>query len=48
MEKGMKEVPSSMASKARWVKIAKMVDGKTDAECFTRFKDILAKIKAAK
>lgn len=47
MEKGMKEVPASVPTKERWIKIAEGVDGKTPKECFTRFKELCAKAKAA-
>ena len=47
MEKGMREVPASVATKERWIKIAEGVDGKTAKECFTRFKELCAKAKAA-
>lgn len=45
MEKGMKEVPASVPTKERWIKIAEGVDGKTAKECFTRFKELCAKAK---
>jgi len=47
MEKGMKDFPGTIATKERWIAIAELVDGKTPKECFTRFKEILAKLKAA-
>lgn len=47
MEKGMREVPSTVPTKERWIKIAEGVDGKTAKECFTRFKELCAKAKAA-
>jgi len=46
MEAGMKEVPSSLPTKERWIKIAEQVDGKTPKECFIRFRAIVAKLKA--
>jgi DnaJ family protein C protein 2 len=48
MELGMKKVPASVPTKERWIKIAEMVPGKTPKECFERFKEICAKIKAGK
>ena len=42
----MKAVPGSVPTKERWTKIADMVDDKTPKECFERFKEICAKIKA--
>ena len=45
MEQGMKDVPASVPTKERWVKIAEMVDGKSAKECYERFKEIVAKIK---
>ena len=42
----MKEFPSSMATKERWIAIAGKVDGKVAKDCFTRFKSIVAKLKA--
>jgi hypothetical protein len=48
MEKGMKELPASVATKERWIKIAEGVDGKTAKECFTRYKELVAKAKSAK
>lgn len=47
MEAGMKQFPGSLPTKERWVKIAECVDGKTPKECFERFKDIVAKLKAS-
>ena len=41
----MKKYPGSMPTKERWVKIAEEVDSKTAKECFTRFKEIVAKLK---
>ena len=46
MEQGMKKYPGSMPTKDRWIKIAEEVDGKTAKECFTRFKEICAKLKS--
>jgi len=48
MEEGMRKVPSTVATKERWIQIAAMVDGKTPKECFTRFKELCAKAKAQK
>ena len=48
MEKGMREVPASVVTKERWLKIAEGVEGKTAKECFTRFKELCAKAKAQK
>ena len=42
----MKKHPGSMATKERWVAIADEVEGKAAKECFTRFKSIIAKLKA--
>jgi len=42
----MRDVPASVATKERWIKIAESVDGKTAKECFTRFKELCAKAKA--
>ena len=47
MEKGMREVPASVPTKERWIKIAEGVDGKSAKECFARFKELCAKTKAA-
>jgi len=46
LEKGMREVPASLPTKERWIKIAESVDGKTPKECFGRFKELCAKAKA--
>lgn len=46
MEKGMREVPATVATKERWIQIAEKVEGKTPKECFTRFKELCAKAKA--
>jgi len=46
MEAGMKEFPSTIPTKERWISIAEKVDGKTAKECFTRFKELCAKVKA--
>ena len=43
----MKTVPSTIATKERWVQIAGLVDEKTPKECFTRFKELCAAAKAA-
>ena len=43
----MREFGASMGTKERWIAIAGKVDGKTAKECFTRFKDLCAKAKAA-
>jgi len=40
MEAGMKEYPSSMGAKERWVKIAAMVDGQDARSCYAQFKAI--------
>ena len=48
MEKGMREVPASVVTKERWLKIAEGVEGKTAKECFTRFKELCAKAKGQK
>jgi len=44
----MKSVPSTVATKERWIKIAESVTDKTPKECFTRYKELVAKAKAAK
>lgn len=44
----MKQVPSSVATKERWIQIAEYVDGKTPKECFERYKEIVSKLKANK
>ena len=46
MEQGMKKFPGSMPTKERWIAIAELVEGKTAKECFERFKQIVAKLKA--
>ena len=46
MEAAMKQFPGSMATKERWIAIADVVNEKTAKECFTRFKSIVAKLKA--
>lgn len=43
MEKALAEVPDTLAAKKRWLKISKMVDGKTPGECQTKFKKLNAK-----
>lgn len=48
MENGMREVPASVPTKERWLKIAEGVDGKSAKECFARYKELVAKAKAAK
>jgi hypothetical protein len=45
MEQGMKSVSSSLATKVRWIAIAELVDGKNAKECFTRYKEIVARLK---
>ena len=50
METGMREIPASVpvtaeSKKARWIKIADGVDGKTAKECFTRFKELCVQAK---
>jgi len=47
MELAMKTFPASIATKERWISIAGAVEGKNAKECFTRFKSIVAKLKAA-
>ena len=42
----MKKFPGSMPTKERWIAIAELVENKSAKECFTRFKSIVAKIKA--
>ena len=46
MEAAMKKFPGSMPTKERWIAIAEEVDDKTAKDCFTRFKSIVAKLKA--
>ena len=41
----MREFPTTMPAKERWVKIAEKVDGKSAKECFERFKEICALLK---
>jgi hypothetical protein len=48
MEKGMKAVPGSVATKERWIQIGAMVEGKAAKDCFERFKIICARLKADK
>lgn len=48
MEGAMKQFPGSMGTKERWIAIAGIVDEKSAKECFTRFKSIVAKMKADK
>ena len=43
----MKLIPSTVATKERWIQIDESVDGKTPKECFTRFKELCAAAKAA-
>jgi len=45
METGMKNVPASVPTKERWLKIAESVTGRTPKECFTRYKELCAKAK---
>lgn len=42
----MKQVPSSVPVKERWIAIAALVEGKTAKECFMRFKGICVRLKA--
>ena len=44
----MRKIPASVPTKERWIQIADLVEGKTAKECFTRFKELCAKAKAAK
>ena len=44
----MKDFPGTMATKERWIAIAGVVEGKTAKECYTRFREILAKVKSDK
>jgi hypothetical protein len=46
MEDGMKQVPASVPTKERWIKIADLVEGKSAKECYERFKEIAARLKA--
>ena len=45
MEKGMKEVSTSLSTKDRWIQIAEGVNGKTAKECFQRYKELCSKAK---
>jgi hypothetical protein len=47
METKMREVPSTVPTKERWIEIADGVDGKTPKECFVRYKDLVKKAKEA-
>jgi len=42
----MRDVPSTLTTKERWIAIAEKVDGKIARECFTRYKALCAKAKA--
>jgi len=44
----MKDVPASVPTKERWVKISDFVNGKSPKQCFERFKAIVARLKAEK
>ncbi len=44
----MKEVPATMPTKERWIKIATFVEGKEVKEVFARYKELVAKAKAGK
>lgn len=44
----MKDFPGNLPTKERWISIAGTVEGKNAKACFIRFKEILAKVKAAK
>lgn len=44
----IKTIPASVPGKERWIQIAEGVDGKTAKECNTRFKELVAKSKAAR
>lgn len=47
LEKGMKDFTAKeFPGKVRWEKISEVVDGKSPKECFERFKEICAKVKA--
>lgn len=41
----MKAVPTTVATKERWIAIAETVEGKTPKECFARFKKLCAQAK---
>ena len=41
----MKQFPTSMPTKERWIAIAGVVKEKSAKECFERFKSIVAKLK---
>lgn len=42
----MKEIPASVPTKERWLKIAEYVEGKPVKEVFARYKELVAKAKA--
>ena len=44
----MREFPSTLPAKERWIKIAEKVDGKSAKECFERFKELVAQVKKGK
>lgn len=48
MEKGMVDFPASMDTKERWIAIAAVVVGRNAKQCYMRFRETLAKVKAEK
>lgn len=42
----MKKFPASMAAKERWIAVAGVVDDKSPKDVYTRFRSIVAKLKA--
>lgn len=45
LEAGMKQFGKELGPKARWIAVAKLVEGKEPKECFERFKELCAKTK---
>ncbi len=41
----MREFPSTIPVKERWIKIAEKVEGRTAKECYERFKKIAEEVK---
>jgi DnaJ family protein C protein 2 len=48
LETGLRQVPATVATKERFLKIAEGVEGKSAKECFERFKELVAKAKGGK
>ena len=38
----MREYPGTLPIKERWVKISRVVDGKSAKECYERFREIVS------